>query len=93
MQDRPPSPGRDQIQRLQLVRPPPEPELLRRDYIDQIDFFGVYCPETREVYLVPIEDAPLRRQGALRVLPARNNQSRNIRNAASYQIADFGAKA
>jgi PD-(D/E)XK endonuclease len=71
----------------------PNPKLLRRDYIDQIDFFGVYCPETRGVYLVPIEDAPLRRQGALRVLPARNNQSRNIRNAASYQIADFGAKA
>ncbi len=68
----------------------PNPKLLRRDYLGEIDFFGIYCPETRGVYLVPIEDAQIRRQGALRVSPARNNQSRRIRLAATYEIANLG---
>ena len=32
------------------------PATARRDYTDQIDYFAVYCPETRGVYLVPIGD-------------------------------------
>jgi hypothetical protein len=68
----------------------PNPKFVRRDYTDEIDFFGIYCPETGGVYLVPITEAPIRRQGALRVMPTRNNQSRNIRFAARYEIANFG---
>jgi hypothetical protein len=66
------------------------PSLTRRDYLGEIEFFGVYCPETGGVYLVPIADAPIRRQGALRVAATRNGQSRNIRMAATYEIANFG---
>jgi PD-(D/E)XK endonuclease len=67
----------------------PNPKLRRRDYSGEIDFFGVYCAETGGVYLVPIEDASLRSRGALRVVPARNRQTRGIRLAASYEIANF----
>jgi hypothetical protein len=68
----------------------PNPGLTRRDYLGEIDFFGVYCPETGGVYLVPIADAPVRRQGALRIAPPRNGQSRKIRLAATYELANFG---
>ena len=29
-------------------------------YRGEADLFGVYCPDTREVYLVPVNDAPER---------------------------------
>jgi hypothetical protein len=60
--------------------------VVSRDYHGEIDYFAVYCPETRRAYLIPIEDLPLRRQGALRVDPARNGQKRRIRLAANYEI-------
>jgi hypothetical protein len=69
------------------------PRARRRDYLGQIDFFGVYCPETRGVYLVPIADVPLTRQGALRVEPSRNNQRRGIRLAADYEISQISIQA
>jgi len=56
----------------------------RRDYAGQIDYFGVHCPQTGGVYLVPIQDAALRTQCSLRVTPSRNNQSRRIRLADAY---------
>src|SRR5436189_6377590 len=34
------------------------PSRARRSYHGQIDFFAVYCPETRGVYLIPIHDLP-----------------------------------
>jgi hypothetical protein len=66
------------------------PSLTRRDYVGEIEFFGVYCPDTGGVYLVPIADAPVRRQGALRVTAPRNGQSRHVRMASTYEIANFG---
>lgn len=35
-----------------------------RPYTDEIDFFGIYCPDLGNVYLVPIEDTA---RGTLRV--------------------------
>jgi PD-(D/E)XK endonuclease len=58
----------------------------RRDYQGQVDFFAIYCPETCGVYLVPIEDLPVKVSGALRVAAARNGQKRRIRSAAQYRI-------
>jgi hypothetical protein len=58
-----------------------------RDYAGQIDYFGVHCPSNHAVYLVPLEDAPVTREVALRVEPALNGQSRRIRAAAAYEIA------
>jgi hypothetical protein len=63
-----------------------QPRAIHRNYSGQIDYFGIYCPETGGAYLVPIDDLPLKREGALRVDPARNSQRRRIRSAADYQI-------
>jgi hypothetical protein len=65
----------------------PNPKMVVRDYLGQIDYFGVYCPDTGGAYLVPVEDAQVRKAGTLRVTPARNNQKRKIRLAEDYAIA------
>ncbi len=63
----------------------PDRDFKRQHYRGQADFFGVYCPETMAVYLVPVEDVGKVR-GFLRVTPPRNNQSKKIRWASDYQI-------
>jgi hypothetical protein len=68
----------------------PNPKPTKRDYVGQVDYFGVHCPQTGGVYLVPIQDAASRTRCSLRVAPSRNNQSRRIRLAAPYEIANFG---
>ena len=65
----------------------------RRTYEGQIEFFAVYCPETEGVYLVPIEDVPVKSEAALRVEPSRNGQKRNVRAAADYEIARVAVSA
>jgi hypothetical protein len=37
-----------------------------RDYIGQVDYFAVYCPETKGVYLVPMERLRTRTMASLR---------------------------
>jgi hypothetical protein len=64
----------------------PNPRFASRDYHGEIDYFGVYCPETAGVYLIPIGDVPVRRRAALRVEPARNSQQKFIRHARPYEI-------
>jgi hypothetical protein len=65
----------------------------RRDYVDDVEFFGVYCAETGAVYLVPVAEAPRRTQCSLRVDPARNGQVRGILPAERYEIWSFGPAA
>ena len=62
------------------------PRMAQRDYIGEIDYFAVYCPETSGVYLVPIQYAQVRTKGSLRVHAPRNNQRRLIRLAHEYEI-------
>ncbi|MGZ8795469.1 MAG: group I intron-associated PD-(D/E)XK endonuclease [Gaiellaceae bacterium] len=52
----------------------PNPKVVSRDYAGQVDFFGVYCPETGRRLPRTIADANVRRQGNLRVVPPRNGQ-------------------
>jgi hypothetical protein len=56
------------------------------DYKGEIDFFGVYCPENDSVYLVPIDVVNSPRLCTLRVIPARNNQTKKIRWAKDYLV-------
>ena len=63
------------------------PQASRRNYEGEVDYFAVYCPETTGVYMVPIDDVPLRAAALLRIDPPRNNQRKRIRFAADYQIA------
>jgi hypothetical protein len=56
-----------------------------RSYRGDVDYFGVYCPGTKKVYLVPIGDVP-DRTANLRVESTRNGQAKGIRWAKDYVI-------
>jgi hypothetical protein len=58
---------------------------MARDYVGEIDLFGVYCPENNGVYLVPAEGTP-RRGMSLRVDKPRNRQSKRVRWAREYEL-------
>ena len=57
-----------------------------RPYRNDVDYFGVYCPDTDAVYLVPITDVP-DRGACLRVERAKNNQAKGVRWAKDYVLA------
>ena len=44
----------------------PNPRMVQRDYIGDIDYFAVYCPETTGIYLIPIEQAQVKKMVSLR---------------------------
>jgi hypothetical protein len=59
-----------------------------RNYIGEIDYFAVYCPETRGVFMVPCDETT--RSGVtLRVRPTTNRQNKRIRWAADYALERF----
>jgi PD-(D/E)XK endonuclease len=64
----------------------PNPKVVRRDYHGEVDYFAVYCLETSGIYLVPIDELQLRREGALRISAARNAQCLRIRWADPFEI-------
>ncbi len=64
----------------------PNPRIRQRDYQGEVDYFAVFCRETGGVYLIPMTELPLRREGALRVDAPRNHQKKGIRYAAGYEI-------
>jgi hypothetical protein len=57
----------------------------KHHYRGQADYFGIYCPETDGVYLVPVEEVG-RNTGSLRVYPSRNNQVQKIRWARDFEV-------
>jgi len=58
---------------------------VRKDYRGEADFFGVYSPELKRVFLVPVDEVPFR-AGHLRLGPARNGQAKGIRRARDYLL-------
>ena len=58
-------------------------------YRGAADLFGVYCPETRGVYLVPVDDVGTR-AGSLRVDPTKNQQVKKIRWARDHEVGSAG---
>ncbi len=56
-----------------------------KNYKDQIDYFAVYCPENREVYLIPVAHAGVSQMN-LRLVPTKNNQGKNVRWAKDYEL-------
>ena len=51
----------------------------------EIDYFGVWSPELRQAFLVPVGDTPSR-LGSLRISPTINAQKKLIRWAADYSL-------
>ncbi len=62
------------------------PKVLKRTYEDDVDFFGVHCRDNGGVYLIPIDDLPMKRMARLRVEPTKNNQAYAVRWARDYEI-------
>jgi hypothetical protein len=56
-----------------------------RPYLEEIDLFAIYCPDTEAVYALPVEEATSS-VGTLRVDPPANGQARGIRWAADFQL-------
>jgi len=57
----------------------------RHSYVGQADVFGVYCPDTDGVYLVPVDHVG-HNAAALRIDPTLNNQMKGVRWAVDYQL-------
>jgi len=65
----------------------------RQDYLGQIEYLAVHCPETSGVYLIPISDVQTATSAMLRVEPSRNGQRRRIREASLYSIGCVSVSA
>jgi hypothetical protein len=58
----------------------------QRSYRGEVDYIGVFCPQTGDAYLVPeseIVDSTMH----LRIAPTVNRQDRHIRWASRYKLA------
>lgn len=62
------------------------------DYLGDVDFFGVYCPENDSVYLVPIDVVGTLRVCTLRIETARNSQRKRVRWAKDYLVTPLVAQ-
>jgi hypothetical protein len=58
----------------------------QRSYRGEIDYIGVFCPQTGDVYLVPESDI-VDTAMHLRVAPTINRQDKHIRWASKYKLA------
>lgn len=67
----------------------PSPRESRRHYMGQIDEFAVFCPDTGDVYLIPIADVRARTNAYLRVEAPGNGQRRGVRFARTYLVASI----
>ena len=56
-----------------------------RGYEGEVEIFLVHCPETSQIYAVPVEEVPAT-QGWLRVDPTRNGQRLRVRWAGDYEL-------
>ncbi len=56
-----------------------------RHYRGQCDYFAVYCEELNKVYLVPVGQVGTA-SANLRLVPAKNNQVKNVRWAQDYEL-------
>ncbi|WP_435361500.1 group I intron-associated PD-(D/E)XK endonuclease [Haloarchaeobius sp. DFWS5] len=62
-------------------------KIAKEGYTGQVDFFAVYSPDTEEVYVVPISEAPKTTMG-LRIEDAKK-RSPNINWAADYTVCNW----
>jgi hypothetical protein len=58
----------------------------RHNYLGQADFFGLFAPDLDKCYLVPVEKVATV-EVRLRLEPTRNNQSKGVTWAATYEIS------
>ena len=56
-----------------------------KSYHGQIDYFAVYCPENKGVYLIPVDHTGTSQMN-LRLVPTQNNQEKNVHWAKDYEL-------
>ncbi len=57
-------------------------------YLDQVDAYGIFCPETGRSYLVPREAlGACGRNASIRVFPTKNGQKKRTRSAEEFAIS------
>jgi PD-(D/E)XK endonuclease len=64
----------------------PHPKILKRTYEGEVDFFAVHCRDNGGVYLIAIDDLPVKRLATLRITQPKNNQAQRVRWARDYEI-------
>lgn len=52
-------------------------------YINQIEYFAVYCPDNHQCYMISIDEVA-NTKCTLRIDQPKNNNSKNIRMASDY---------
>ncbi len=57
----------------------------RKDYRGQVEYFAVYCPDTKKVYFVPVDHVGTT-NARLRLVETGNKQSKNVRWAKDYEL-------
>lgn len=60
-------------------------ESKRMNYANDVDYFAVYSPDTRKVYLLPISDVG-NTENSLRLVPTGNKQEKKVKYAANYEL-------
>lgn len=60
-------------------------ETKKMSYENDVDYFAVYSPDTKKVYLLPITHVK-NRENCLRLIPTVNNQGKKVRYAAEYEL-------
>jgi PD-(D/E)XK endonuclease len=58
----------------------------RKTYKDDVHYFAVYSPDTRKVYLIPIEDTPNTIMRLRLTDTSKNGQAKKIKYAADYEL-------
>jgi hypothetical protein len=58
----------------------------RESYVGRADVLAIYAAELKATYMVPVREAP-RFAVSLRVQPARNGQTRGVRQADDFALA------
>ncbi len=63
-----------------------EPIMEERIITVRLIIFAVYSPDTKKVYLVPINHVKTMTSAMLRLVPTKNKQVKNVRWAKDYEL-------
>ena len=55
------------------------------NYANDVDYFAVYSPDLRKIYLIPIAHVG-NSENCLRLVATKNNQEMHVKWAADYEL-------
>ena len=59
---------------------------VKRGYLGDAEYFGVYSPDTGKVYLILVSEVPGTWDVKLRIKKSKNNQEKGVRWAYKYEL-------